>query len=246
MLTATEFRQLCISLVGLPYVLGTEAKVGVKPKALDCSELVEWVYGTNGTPIGDLAAAQYDKCVAVTNPKVGDLVFLRNNPARWNKIGHVAVITSRLSSGDWEIVEARGHASGVVRTDLSYWRRRTTFAGVRRFPGFKLASTTTTGSTTTSVTPAWLVVDGDFGPKTTKALQWSLGLPQTGQFDLATRKALQRRLGVKDDGIIGPITTKALQHRVHATADACWGPQTTRRVQRRLNEAISSRKPADF
>lgn len=138
------FRAEALAQVGKPYILGAEAALtNDNPRAFDCSELVEWLFGRNRTPIGDLAAAQYDKTVAVSgSPRVGDLVFLRNNPARWNRIGHVAVITAPLANGDWEIVEARGRAAGVVKTTLSYWRTRAYFTGVRRFPGFKLASAT--------------------------------------------------------------------------------------------------------
>lgn len=146
-MTAAQFAARADALVGLPYVLGAEWGPSItapkRPKALDCSELVEGLYRENGTPIGDLAASQYDRTKPITgSPKVGDLVFLRNNPARWNGIGHVAVLTAKLSNGDWRIVEARGRASGTVRTTLSYWRTRKYYAGIRRFPGFTLKTGT--------------------------------------------------------------------------------------------------------
>lgn len=146
MLTAREFAALADAQVGKPYVLGAEAKISdPNPPKFDCSELVEWLFGRNGTPITDLAAAQYDATKPVSGAiRPGDLVFLRNNPARANGIGHVAVITAKLSNGDWRIVEARGRAAGTVRTTLSYWRTRKYFAGVRRFPAFKLAAEPTT------------------------------------------------------------------------------------------------------
>lgn len=149
MYQASTFRREALAQVGKPYVLGAEAALSNdNPPRFDCSELVEWLFGRNGTPIGDLAAAQYGKTQAVTgSPRVGDLVFLRNNPARWNGIGHVAVLTAPLPSGDWEIVEARGRAAGVVKTTLSYWRTRRYYTGVRRFPAFRLAAATDTLST---------------------------------------------------------------------------------------------------
>jgi len=151
MFSAKEFAARANQLVGLPYVLGAEWPASVVapaiPKAVDCSEVVEGLFRENGTPICDLAASQYDKTVAVKagDERVGDLVFLRNNRARWNGIGHVAVITAKLSNGDWRIIEARGRAYGVVKTTLSYWKTRQYFTGVRRFPAFKLrvASTPT-------------------------------------------------------------------------------------------------------
>lgn len=132
---AAAFRSTALAQVGKPYVLGAEASItNANPPKFDCSELVEWLYGRSGNRITDLAAAQYNatKAVSINSPKVGDLVFLKNNPARANGIGHVAVLTKKLSNGDWEIVEARGRAYGVVKTTLSYWKDRKYFAGLRR------------------------------------------------------------------------------------------------------------------
>lgn len=139
-MTAAQFAALADKQVGKPYVLGAEASLSNdNPPKFDCSELVEWLFGRNGTPIGDLAASQYDRCKPVTGtPKPGDLVFLKNNRARWNHVGHVAVLTKKLSNGDWRVIEARGHLYGVVRSTLSYWKKRSYYAGLRRFPGFSL------------------------------------------------------------------------------------------------------------
>lgn len=139
-ITAAAFAKLLDAQVGKPYVLGAEASISdPNPKAFDCSELVQWAFGRSGNKITDLAAAQYDATRPVTGtPKVGDLVFLRNNPARSNGIGHVAILTKKLAGGDWRIVEARGHAYGVVRTTLSYWKGRAHYAGIRRLPSFSL------------------------------------------------------------------------------------------------------------
>ncbi len=136
-MTAAQFAKLAEAQVGKPYVLGAETLVTqADPPKFDCSELVQWLFGRSGNPITDLAAAQYNATKAVgkgTSPKTGDLVFLRNNPARSNGIGHVAVLTKKLSSGDWEIIEARGRAYGVVKTTLSYWKKRSYYAGLRRY-----------------------------------------------------------------------------------------------------------------
>jgi peptidoglycan hydrolase-like protein with peptidoglycan-binding domain len=134
-LSASQFAKLAEAQVGKAYVLGAEVSLtDTNPKAFDCSELVQWLFGRSGNPITDLAAAQYDATSKVSgSPKAGDLVFLRNNPARANGIGHVAVVTKKLSNGDWEIIEARGHAYGVVKTTLSYWKARSYYAGLRRY-----------------------------------------------------------------------------------------------------------------
>ncbi|MCE1174373.1 MAG: peptidoglycan-binding protein [Propionibacteriales bacterium] len=134
-LSAAQFAKLAEAQIGKAYVLGAEASLSnTNPKAFDCSELVQWLFGRSGNPITDLAASQYSVTSAVSgSPKPGDLVFLRNNPARSNGIGHVAVVTKKLSNGDWEIIEARGHVDGVVKTTLSYWKTRKYYAGLRRY-----------------------------------------------------------------------------------------------------------------
>ena len=139
-LSAKGFASVANAQVGKRYILGAEAAVtNPNPSAFDCSELVQWVYGRSGNPLTDLAAAQYDVTTPVKgSPKVGDLVFLRNNPARANGIGHVAVLTAKLSNGDWRIIEARGRAYGVVRTTLSYWKKRSYYAGLRRYSKLNL------------------------------------------------------------------------------------------------------------
>ena len=141
-MTASQFAQLADDQVGKPYVLGAETAISdPNPPKFDCSELVQWLFGRSGNPITDLAASQYNVTKKVSgSPKAGDLVFLRNNPARSNGIGHVAVLTKPLSNGDWRIIEARGHAYGVVRTTLSYWKSRSYYAGLRRYPSFTLAN----------------------------------------------------------------------------------------------------------
>lgn len=140
-MTADQFAKLAEAQVGKRYLLGALARTtNPDPAKFDCSELVKWLFARSGNPITDLAASQYNATRKVTgSPKVGDLVFLRNNPARSNGIGHVAVLTKKKSNGDWEIVEARGHSAGVVKTTLSYWKKRPYYAGLRRYSKFALA-----------------------------------------------------------------------------------------------------------
>jgi len=139
-MTAAQFAKLAETQVGKRYVLGAVAlSTNPNPSRYDCSELVKWLFARSGNKITDLAAAQYDATRKVKGaPRIGDLVFLRNNPARANGIGHVAVLTKKKSNGDWEIVEARGHATGVVTTTLSYWKKRPYYAGLRRYSKFAL------------------------------------------------------------------------------------------------------------
>ena len=143
--TAAQYAALAAQQVGKRYILGQPVPhKGGNPKAFDCSGIVIWLNNETGAlPMGDdTAAGLYNRSKAVTGtPTVGDMVFLRNNPARSNGIGHMAVITAKLSNGDWRIVEARGRAAGVVNTTLSYWKTRKYYTGIRRLPGFKLTGT---------------------------------------------------------------------------------------------------------
>ncbi|HEY3409365.1 MAG TPA: peptidoglycan-binding protein, partial [Propionicimonas sp.] len=88
------------------------------------------------------------------------MVFLRNNPARANGIGHTAVLTKKLANGDWRIIEARGRAYGVVRSTLSYWKTRSYYAGLRRFAKIAFANSDTATASAASLYQAGCVTIG--------------------------------------------------------------------------------------
>lgn len=144
LMTKVQYAQLADAQVGKPYILGANG-----PRQFDCSSLVIWVNNQSGAfrMADDTAAGMYNRSRPVSgSPAVGDMVFLRNNPARSNGIGHMAVLTKKLPSGEWRIIEARGRAYGVVRSTLSYWKTRRHYAGLRRLPRITFASTGTTES----------------------------------------------------------------------------------------------------
>jgi len=64
-----------------------------------------------------------------------------------------------------------------------------------------------------------LVVDGKFGPATTRALQGWVGVSQDGSLSRADVRALQSKIGAEADGYIGPETTRKLQIAVGASQD---------------------------
>ena len=80
-----------------------------------------------------------------------------------------------------------------------------------------------------------LVVDGDFGPATIRALQRWAGTRADGVLGANTWRAVQHRLGITADGAPGPITWRALQTRVGTTPDGAVGANTIRALQRYLN-----------
>lgn len=83
--------------------------------------------------------------------------------------------------------------------------------------------------------PSGLAVDGDFGPRTKRALQSALGVAVDGDFGPASTRALQAFLGIDQDGSWGPGTTRALQGFLGVPADGSFGPQTVRALQASLN-----------
>jgi len=82
-----------------------------------------------------------------------------------------------------------------------------------------------------------LMVDGVFGPHTTRATQRWVGAPRTGVFGPITARALQRRVGAQADGVVGPRTIRALQIRIGAPRDGArhLNAATVVALQRHLN-----------
>ena len=95
---------------------------------------------------------------------------------------------------------------------------------------------------------AGLVVDGDFGAATIRALQHAIGVTVDGQWGPDSKRALQHHLnvwsnaGLVEDGATGPATYKALQKFLNAmagaglTVDGIWGPATVKALQTALNQ----------
>lgn len=95
---------------------------------------------------------------------------------------------------------------------------------------------TTTPTPTPEPVPEKLIVDGDWGPATTSALQRNLKVtPVDGQLGSITIKALQKATGQSEDGQMGPKTIKALQTNVGAVVDGQLGPNTVKKLQEFLN-----------
>lgn len=81
-----------------------------------------------------------------------------------------------------------------------------------------------------------VIVDGQWGRNTTRALQRFVGVRPDGEIGPQTRKALQRKLRIDPaDGTWGRVTRRVLQRTLGVKDDGDWGPQTIRALQRKLN-----------
>jgi peptidoglycan hydrolase-like protein with peptidoglycan-binding domain len=80
-----------------------------------------------------------------------------------------------------------------------------------------------------------LVVDGQWGEATTRALQKNLGVAVDGILGAETIKKLQTVMGQTADGQMGQITVRALQMNVGSTVDGALGPNTIKALQEFLN-----------
>jgi peptidoglycan hydrolase-like protein with peptidoglycan-binding domain len=91
--------------------------------------------------------------------------------------------------------------------------------------------------------PDLLLVDGVWGPMTTRGLHRMLDLPPTGSITPQTRTALQAWVAASPrDGVWGPITRKALQTVLGVRpVDGVWGPVTIKALQRRINAVLVAR-----
>lgn len=59
------------------------------------------------------------------------------------------------------------------------------------------------------------LVDGRMGPRTTKAIQASVGVRADGIMGPVTRAAVQKYVGVREDGVWGRLTISAIQRRLN-------------------------------
>lgn len=132
-------QQIADILVGIPYRFGAEVDLKLKPEeikkrnmAIDCSELVEYIYYQLGYKVPDGSYNQYNASAPVKDViLVGDLVFKRK--VQDNTIGHVGLV---INIDPLTVLEAESFFNAVIKRPLENFKRPTknnVFAGVRRF-----------------------------------------------------------------------------------------------------------------
>lgn len=112
--------------VGVPYRWG-----GVDPNGWDCSGYVQEIFRLGGHQVPRLADAQFEACVRVETPEVGDLVFFNTDGSG---VSHVGIYT-----GDGKFLHASS-SRGVVedRLEDSYFASR--YLGAGRLPAWSSKS----------------------------------------------------------------------------------------------------------
>ena len=118
---ASKAKELLLNTLGWKYVWGANG-----PNNVDCSGLRYWWANPTGNKRGDTTAqGVFDTTLPTTKPVFGDMAFLSSG----GRITHMGILID-----DHTVIEARGRAYGVVRTELSVFRARRgyTYRGTRR------------------------------------------------------------------------------------------------------------------
>lgn len=121
-----RFVSLGLRLIGKPYIFGVEVDLfdpdPTHIKALDCSELTEWLFAQIKLfiPDGSYNQIKHTTPVEKGNVRIGDLGF-KANPEN-GVVHHVGVYI-----GDGKVLEAKGTAWGTILTDKIEFEASTHF-----------------------------------------------------------------------------------------------------------------------
>ena len=134
-----ELVEFSLKLIGIPYEFGAEWTDFQKtPSALDCSEMVQGVYGHFKIKMPDGSQNQFDFTLPVSEPQIGDLAFFGRGGGNCKKVYHVGMILNES-----QIIEARGFQPNssfdtgkVILRPIGNWYVYKNFAGFRSHPKF--------------------------------------------------------------------------------------------------------------
>ena len=112
--------ELARGWLGVPYLFG-----GCSPTGVDCSCLVQNVYGAAGMRLPRVAVDQFNATVPVSDPQPGDLVFFANTYEPG--ISHVGIY---IGNGTQINAPTTGQVVSVAPVLTGYWGSH--YAGARR------------------------------------------------------------------------------------------------------------------
>lgn len=119
-------------LLDIPYEYGAEwLDYSKMPESLDCSELVQGVYGHFKMKMPDGSYNQFTYTQPVQDPLDADLAFFGRG-GKTNKIYHVGLVYGEF------ILEARGYqSSSSFKTGCVILRPKTAWVHYKNFVGFR-------------------------------------------------------------------------------------------------------------
>lgn len=182
------------------------------------------------------------------NGYYGGLQFSRST---WNEFGGQAyAATADKASKDQQIAVARrvlasqGPGAWPVCSKKAGLTKTTGDADRSAQPGYGSSGTKAPADpapSTSASSSTKLVVDGRFGPATTRALQSWVGVTADGSLSTSDIKALQRKVGANPDGVIGRETTRTLQQSIGASTNGAKNFRTDRATVRVLQDYLNRR-----
>ncbi|MGP5125935.1 transglycosylase family protein [Brachybacterium tyrofermentans] len=127
------------------------------------------------------------------------------------------------------------------------WDFRTNYSTTKALQSFlnsgapaKSAPAPSSPSTGGSSSSANLVVDGKFGPASTRALQAWVGVKQDGSLSSSDIKALQSKVGAAPDGKIGSETTGKLRAAIGLKSNGVWDFRTSYGTVKALQQYLNA------
>src|SRR5699024_2188783 len=145
------------------------------------------------------------------------------------RAGHTGSATTRRLRA---AVGLRGHGVWDFRTNHTTVKALHTFLNTGAPANTPAPSAPSSGA---------LVVDGKFGPATTRALQGWVGVSQDGSLSRSDIRALQGKVGAVQDGKIGAETTRKLRAAMGLGGNGVWDFRSNYSTVKALQQYLNAR-----
>ena len=121
------------------------------------------------------------------------------------------------------------------------WDFRTNYSTVKALQTFLNDGAPASTPAPSAPSSGALVVDGKFGPATTRALQGWVGVSQDGSLSTSDIKALQGKVGAVQDGKIGSETTRKLRAAIGHSDNGVWDFRSNYSTVKALQQYLNAR-----